>query len=200
MAKFKVGESKMEAIPDKGIKATSSMHVDVLTIPVYDADDQTVMDSVREAIEKDVDIVSVSYYPPGNEYCCIVMILSPIVSNVLQKMVGAWKKWAIVDNKISNWFKGIPKVVEIYKVADSFELGVERKLETVPGFSITTLWDTSREGRPLPNPGSQRSKMVICQVCGQLVEALDPNARILVAYNHDNDLGNYCQGSGLDSR
>lgn len=124
----------------------------LMTIPIYDKRDTTVLDSVKEAIKvRRPDFISISHYD-GEKPQCLVLALryhkDGDSAAVLGTHVEQWRKWKKVSPEVRRyWRRNIPKVVEVYEVDDSFEMEVEYRIKGIEDFIPAILWDTTREGK-----------------------------------------------------
>lgn len=125
-------------------------NITVVTIPVYSEQDKSVLESVKNIAEElKPDFISISYYCDGI-YKCLVLAFDFYNSGsakILYANFRQWEEWKKANGNIRRYWRGeVPGIVEVYEVANSFEVGVERRLGEIGDFISATLWDTSREG------------------------------------------------------
>ncbi|MCX6766991.1 MAG: hypothetical protein NT170_04455 [Candidatus Moranbacteria bacterium] len=123
----------------------------LITIPVYDKRDTTVLDSVRGAIKAGhPDFISLSYYTNGKPHCLVLVLRyrkDDDSAAVLGAHVEQWKKWRKASPEVRRyWRKIAPKVVDVYEVDSSFEMEVAHRIEGIEDFIPAILWDMTREG------------------------------------------------------
>jgi hypothetical protein len=125
------------------------LNVLLITIPVYDKRDKTVLESVRKINEEGrPDFISISHYHDG-KYRCLVLALNHYddsSAEILATHASQWDKWGKADAETKRyWQENISHVAEVYEVDGSFEMEVVYRIEGIADFITATLWDTTRE-------------------------------------------------------
>ena len=124
----------------------------VITIPIYDERDATILDSVRGAIKVErPGFISLSHYTNGKPHCLVLALKyrkDDDSAVVLGAHVEQWDKWKKASPEVRRyWRKIAPKVVEVYEVDGSFETEVEPQIKEVGDFIPAVVWDITREGK-----------------------------------------------------
>jgi hypothetical protein len=120
----------------------------LITIPIYDARDMTVLDSVKKAIEEGrPDFLSLSYYCGAQHRCIVFAFNNHSAAEILARNVIQWPTWKKADPETLMFMQGyVTGATEMYEVDGSFESEVEPRISAIEDFIPATLWDTTREG------------------------------------------------------